>query len=87
MKWIEYQHQVGITGATVSPRLYIACGISGSSQHLAGMKKAEFVVAINKNPEAPIFLHADLCIIEDVFEFIDVFLTKRGKSNGFYDFK
>lgn len=87
MKWIEYQHQVGITGATVSPRLYIACGISGSTQHLAGMKRAEFVVAINKNPEAPIFLHADLCITEDVLEFIDAFLTTRGESNGFCDFK
>ncbi|RLE22387.1 MAG: hypothetical protein DRJ65_13975 [Acidobacteria bacterium] len=87
MKWSEDQHHVGITGATVSPRLYIACGISGSTQHLAGIKKAEFVVAINKNPEAPIFLHADLCIIEDVLEFIDVFLTKRGENNGFCDFK
>ena len=73
MGWIEYEHQVGITGATVAPRLYIACGISGSSQHLAGMKDAEFIVGINKNPAAPIFRHSDFCIVEDVLEFIEEF--------------
>ncbi len=76
MGWIGYQHQVGITGATVAPEIYIACGISGSSQHLAGMKNAKFVVAINKNPQAPIFRHADICISADVIEFIETFLTK-----------
>ncbi len=74
MGWIGYQHQVGITGATIAPDLYIACGISGSSQHLAGMKKAKFVIAINQNPKAPICRHADICINADVIEFIEYFL-------------
>jgi len=74
MNWISYEHQVGITGATVTPELYIACGISGSSQHLAGMKNAALIVAINKNPQAPIFRHADICINADVIEFIKAFL-------------
>ena len=76
MNWIGYQHQIGITGAAVAPKLYIACGISGSSQHLAGMKDAEFVVSINKNPAAPIFRHSDICITADVLEFIRVFLEE-----------
>jgi len=76
MGWIGYGHQVGITGAMVKPDVYIACGISGSSQHIAGMKNAKFVISINKNPNAPIFRHSDLCITEDVIEFIHVFLEK-----------
>lgn len=78
MGWIGYEHQVGITGAMVSPKLYIACGISGSSQHLAGMKDAQIVISINKNSAASIFRHSDLCITEDVLEFIQAFLIKRG---------
>ncbi|MCP4720772.1 MAG: electron transfer flavoprotein subunit alpha/FixB family protein, partial [Desulfobacteraceae bacterium] len=74
MGWIGYDHQVGITGASVAPMLYIACGISGSSQHLAGMKESDWVVSINKNPEAPICCHADLCITADVMDFIGAFL-------------
>ena len=74
MGWIGYGHQVGITGATVAPRLYIACGISGSSQHLAGMKDSGFVVSININPDAAIHLHSDVCIHEDVLSFIQAFL-------------
>ncbi len=77
MGWIGYDHQVGITGAEVSPRLYIACGISGSSQHIAGMKGSEIVVSINKNPDAPIFRHSDICIRADVHEFIKEFLKQR----------
>ncbi|MEA3347764.1 MAG: electron transfer flavoprotein subunit alpha/FixB family protein [Pseudomonadota bacterium] len=75
MGWLGHQHQVGITGATVAPKLYIACGISGSSQHLAGIKEAEFVVSINKNPEAAIFRHSDICITADVVEFVETFTT------------
>ncbi len=86
MGWLGYQHQVGMTGATVAPKLYIACGISGLSQHLAGIKDAEFVVAINKNPEAVIFRHADICIAADVIEFIETFLKNKGDINGFYNF-
>ncbi len=80
MGWIGYEHQVGITGTAVSPRLYIACGISGSSQHLAGMKDAGFVVSINNNPDAPIFRHSDLCIIEDIDPFLQAFLKVAGSQ-------
>jgi electron transfer flavoprotein alpha subunit len=76
MGWMGHEHQVGITGVTILPKLYIACGISGSSQHLAGIKDAEFIVSINNNPDAPIFRHSDLCIVEDIFEFIQVFLEQ-----------
>ncbi len=86
MGWLGHQHQVGITGATVAPKLYLACGISGSSQHLAGIKDAEFVISINKNPEAPIFRHSDLCITAEVVEFIETFLNKIGDTNGFFKF-
>ncbi|WP_457551578.1 electron transfer flavoprotein subunit alpha/FixB family protein [Desulfobacula sp.] len=75
MGWIGYEHQVGITGASVAPDVYIACGISGSSQHIAGMENAKFVISINKNPAAPIFRHSDICITEDVLEFIQIFLN------------
>jgi len=71
--WMEYRFQVGITGATVSPKVYIACGISGSSQHLAGIKGSELIVSINLDPNAAIFNHSDICIVEDIFEFINAF--------------
>ncbi|MDM8535151.1 electron transfer flavoprotein subunit alpha/FixB family protein [Desulfobacterales bacterium HSG17] len=80
MGWMRYEHQVGITGTTVMPKLYISCGISGSSQHLTGMKDAQFVVSINNNPDAPIFRHSDLCIVEDIHEFIQAFLKEAKKD-------
>ncbi len=64
--WLEYKCQVGVTGATVSPKLYIACGISGAVQHVSGMRNSEFIVAINKDPAAAIFQIADVCIVEDL---------------------
>ena len=80
--WLSYGQQVGITGATVSPALYIACGISGASQHLSGMSASEFIVAINKDPHAAIMNAADVCIAEDLNTFIPALIELHDLNEG-----
>jgi electron transfer flavoprotein alpha subunit len=74
--WIEHSHQVGTTGQTVGPKLYVACGISGAVQHLAGMKRSGFIVAINKDKEAPIGEVADVLVVADVLKFVPALTAK-----------
>jgi electron transfer flavoprotein alpha subunit len=80
--WIPYEHQVGQTGKTVKPKIYIACAISGAIQHLAGMKTSDCIVAINKDPEAPIFKNATIGIVGDYKVVVPKILEKfKSKLN------
>ena len=79
--WLEYGCQVGVTGATVSPRLYLACGISGAIQHVTGMRGSEFIVALNKDPAAAIFQVADICVVEDLITFIPLLIETYRKTS------
>jgi electron transfer flavoprotein alpha subunit len=77
--WVDYSHQVGQTGKTVGPKIYFACGISGAVQHLAGMSSSDTIIAINRDPEAPIFKAATIGIVGDVLEVLPALITEFKK--------
>lgn len=80
--WIPYSHQVGQTGKTVGPKVYFACGISGSVQHLAGMSSSDTIIAINKNPDAPIFKIATFGIVGDVLQVVPALIREFNSGQG-----
>ncbi len=84
-RWMPLNHQVGITGKTVAPKLYMACGISGSQQHIAGMKNSQCIVAINKDPNAAIFAIADYIVIEDIISFLPLLVKKHNDRKKLQD--
>ncbi|MBU4439590.1 MAG: electron transfer flavoprotein subunit alpha [Acetobacterium sp.] len=79
--WIDHSYQVGQTGTTVKPKIYFACGISGAIQHLAGMQSSDYIIAINKNENAPIFEVADFGIVGDLYEVIPTILEELNQSS------
>ena len=81
-KWLEKSRQVGTSGQTVKPKVYLALGISGAFQHLGGIKGAPFIVAVNKNPKAPIFQAADVGIVDDILDFIPELTDRINEMKG-----
>lgn len=74
--WVDHNRQVGTTGSTVTPKLYVACGISGAIQHLVGMEKSDFIVAINTDKDAPIGEVANVLVVADLKQFLPVLTEK-----------
>lgn len=79
--WVAYPHQVGQTGTTVQPKLYVACGVSGAIQHLVGMQNSDTIIAVNKDPDAAIFEYADVAIVGDLFDVIPEMLRRLSRYN------